>query len=157
MRCAVRAGSVIDLNFGNSVSGVEVNSIVIENNKFSNVKLAEGEDLATSTAGAIKIKVKNAEKVSSVGTIEIKNNEFIDNLRDIVIGTQSVSGGTVYDSAKFNIRLSGNTRTVENVTYQEVNVTNNTLTGSEEEKATEEEQPSEDNIDKEDANIVCLG
>ena len=121
------------------------------------MKLAEGEDLATSTAGAIKIKVKNAEKVSSVGTIEIKNNEFIDNLRDIVIGTQSVSGGTVYDSAKFNIRLSGNTRTVENVTYQEVNVTNNTLTGSEEEKATEEEQPSEDNIDKEDANIVCFG
>lgn len=129
-----RAGSVIDLNFGNSVSGVEVEKILLENNTFSNVKLAIGEDPTTSTAGAIKIKVKNADKVTKMGNVEIIDNEFVDNLRDIVIGTQSVSGGTAFDSAKFNVVLSGNTRTVNGKTAQEVNVTNNSLTGTEEER-----------------------
>ena len=129
-----RAGSAIDLNFGNSVSGVEVENIIIENNKFSNVKLAEGEDLSQSTAGAIKIKIKNSDKVTSMGKVEVKNNEFVDNLRDIVVGTQSVSGGTAFDSAKFDMVLSGNTRTINGKTLKEVKVTNNTLTGSEEER-----------------------
>lgn len=129
-----RAGSAIDLNFGNTVSGVEVDKVQISNNNFSNVKLAAGETLEQSTAGAIKIKIKNSDNVKSIGNIVIENNNFADNLRDIVIGTQSVSAGTPTDSAAFNIVLSGNTRTQNGEKANEVKVTNNTMTGTEEER-----------------------
>ena len=129
-----RAGSVIDLNFGNTISEVKVNKIEISNNEFSNVKLAEGETLEESTAGAIKIKIKNINNVESFDRVTIENNNFTDNLRDIVIGTQSVSGGTVTDSAAFNVVLSGNTRTQNREKSNEVKVTNNSIAGTEEER-----------------------
>lgn len=88
-----RSASGIDINLGNTQSGVTVDHITISNNTFKNVVVVENQ--STSTAGAIKIKVKNAANVTSVGTIRIEENTFENNERDLVIGTNDPADGTL--------------------------------------------------------------
>lgn len=87
-----RSPAGMDLNFGNPLTNkgpsvtVNVESITIANNTFKNVKIPD-EYLASSTGGAIKIKLKGMTSQTTMGTITIENNEFVDNARDLVIGT----------------------------------------------------------------------
>ena len=87
-----RSPAGMDLNFGNPLVNmgpsvtVNVESITIANNTFKNVKIPD-EYLASSTGGAIKIKLKGMTSQTTMGTITIENNEFVDNARDLVIGT----------------------------------------------------------------------
>lgn len=94
-----RSPAGMDLNFGNPLTNngpsvtVNVESITIANNTFKNVKIPD-EYLASSTGGAIKIKLKGMTSQTTMGTITIENNEFVDNARDLVIGTDSPATDT---------------------------------------------------------------
>ena len=97
-----RSPAGMDLNFGNPLVNkgpsvtVNVESITIANNTFKNVKIPD-EYLASSTGGAIKIKLKGMTSQTTMGTITIENNEFVDNARDLVIGTDRPASGTTQD------------------------------------------------------------
>lgn len=92
-----RSPAAIDLNLGNPKDNVaqtvKLDSIEITNNTFKNLKIAE-ENLAESTGGAIKIKVKALTDETEIGSIIIENNEFVDNARDLVIGTDKPGTNT---------------------------------------------------------------
>ena len=98
-----RSAAGIDLNLGNNEFGqgvvptLSVKSITISNNTFKNV-VVEEENQADSTAGAIKIKLKNsdylAEGVSGINNIRIEENIFENNFQDLVIGTDTPAGAT---------------------------------------------------------------
>ena len=89
----LRSAAGIDLNLGNGAKEVDVKSITIKNNTFKNVVVEEAEQ-ATSTAGAIKIKVKDATNLVGIGTIKIEGNTFENNERDLVLGTNDPTSGT---------------------------------------------------------------
>ena len=93
-----RSAAGIDINLGNPVNNVarviNVDHITITNNTFKNVIIDPSEE-DTSTAGAIKIKIKNAEKLEKIGKITIEDNSFENNERDLVIGTNDPSEGTL--------------------------------------------------------------
>ena len=93
----LRSAAGIDLNLGNGGKTIDVSDITISGNTFKNVEVPE-EDRPTSTAGAIKIKVKDATNLVNLGTIKIENNEFTDNWQDLVIGTDSPGGGNTQAS-----------------------------------------------------------
>ena len=88
-----RSAAGIDLNLGNGAKTIDVKSITIKNNTFKNV-VVEEKDQATSTAGAIKVKVKDATNLVGIGTIRIEENTFENNERDLVIGTNDPTSGT---------------------------------------------------------------
>lgn len=88
-----RSAAGIDLNLGNGAKEVDVKSITIKNNTFKNVVVEEDEQ-ATSTAGAIKIKVKDDTNLVGIGTIRIEENTFENNERDLVLGTNDPTSGT---------------------------------------------------------------
>ena len=88
-----RSPACIDLNLGNGGKEVNVNTITLSNNTFKNLKIAR-EYLATSTGGAVKIKVKDMSAFTKLGSVTIQNNTFEDNARDLVIGTDSPSSST---------------------------------------------------------------
>ena len=98
-----RSAAGIDLNLGNDeftylddvVYNVE--SITIKDNTFKNVVVKE-ENRPTSTAGAIKIKIKDANEIDSIGTIRIEGNIFENNWQDLVIGTNSVINNNTQSS-----------------------------------------------------------
>lgn len=119
-----RSAAGIDLNLGNGAKyDVNVNYIKITNTEFKNVTDAAG--VSNSTAGAIKIKIKDASRVKNVGQITIENNTFTDNVRDIVIGTQDPTSGTsTSKTGEFNILLKDNKTPVK--------VVNNSKDGSSE-------------------------
>lgn len=91
-----RSPACIDLNLGNGGKEVNVNTITLSNNTFKNLKIAD-EYLATSTGGAVKIKVKDMSAFTKLGSVTIQNNTFEDNARDLVIGTDSPASGTTQD------------------------------------------------------------
>ena len=88
-----RSPACIDLNFGNGGKEVNVNNVTLSNNTFKNLKIAD-EYLATSTGGAVKIKVKDVKAFTKLGSITIQNNAFVGNARDLVIGTDGPTSGT---------------------------------------------------------------
>ena len=88
-----RSAAGIDLNLGNYGQTINVESITIKDNTFKNVVVEEDEQ-DTSTAGAIKIKVKDKTHLEKIGTIRIEGNTFENNERDLVLGTTSPSSGT---------------------------------------------------------------
>lgn len=92
-----RSPASIDLNLGNNGKEINVNTIIISDNTFKNLKIAD-EYLADSTGGAIKIKVKDVTNLKNIGTITIQNNTFTDNARDLVIGTDSPGNNTTQDN-----------------------------------------------------------
>ncbi len=85
----VRSGACIDLNFGNQ-SDVKFNldNVSIVGNHFEGVRKFVNED---STAGAVKVKFKNASNVTTTDntSVTIGANEFVDNVDDVVIGTSN--------------------------------------------------------------------
>lgn len=133
-----RSASAIDLNLRantNDYEGlevcnkkIEIGDYVIENNVFKNAVI-DAADLETSTAGAIKLKVKELHDcLSNTPVVYIRNNKFINNSRDIVIGTSSVVGSStsVAESGDFHIYMENNgpltilNNTIENeVTYED--------------------------------------
>lgn len=99
----LRSASAIDLNFGNNASDeakdnygkvLDVKSIKISDNTFKNVEATT----ANSTAGAIKIKIKDGSTIpkdsKGIGSIVIQNNTFDHNDQDLVIGTDKPEGVT---------------------------------------------------------------
>ena len=109
-----RSAAGIDLNLGNDeftylddvVYNVE--SITIKDNTFKNVVVKE-ENRPTSTAGAIKIKIKDANEIDSIGTIRIEGNIFENNWQDLVIGTNSViNNNTLSSTGDLQILLVNN-------------------------------------------------
>lgn len=116
-----RSAAGIDLNLGNGAKyDVNVKYIIITNNEFKNVT----DTAPNSTAGAIKVKVKDASRISGIGTITISNNAFTDNVRDLVIGTDSPASGTTQSkTGDLDIVLKGNSA---------MNVVNNSKDGSSE-------------------------
>lgn len=104
-----RSASGIDINLGNNGKTVDVKSITIKNNTFKNV-VVEEVDQATSTAGAIKIKLKDVTNLVGVGTIRIEGNTFENNFQDLVIGTDTPTGTDPKreDTGNLDILLVGN-------------------------------------------------
>ena len=92
-----RSAAGIDLNLGNNEitysqdKDYNVDSITIKNNTFKNVVVAD-ENKPTSTAGAIKIKLKGASNLGTIGKVLIESNTFENNWQDLVIGTNSTLG-----------------------------------------------------------------
>jgi hypothetical protein len=124
-----RSGAGIDLNLGDAISGVDVTSIKINNNTFKNVAKAV---TTGSTAGGLKIKIKNADNAKISGLVEIQNNSFVDNTQDIVLGTPT-STATSEDpttTSNFNVQLYKNTTTTAGTTKSSVTVVNNGATTS---------------------------
>lgn len=83
----LRSAACIDLNLGNQSSvQFALNSINIVNNHFEGIQNTAGAD---STAGAVKIKLKNANNVTrnDETSVIIGANEFVKNADDVVIGT----------------------------------------------------------------------
>lgn len=105
-----RSAAGIDINFGDKItSEYTVGNIDITGNTFKNV--VDTESVETSTAGAIKVKIKDNRHLVSVGTITISGNTFTDNVRDVVIGTNDPaadSSMTALDTGKFNVILRNN-------------------------------------------------
>lgn len=83
----LRSAACIDLNLGNQ-SGVKfsLEDITIAGNHFEGIVNTSGEK---STAGAVKVKLKNASNVtlSDESSVTIGANKFTDNADDVVIGT----------------------------------------------------------------------
>ena len=105
-----RSAAGIDLNLGNGAKEVDVKSITIKNNTFKNVVVEEDEQ-ATSTAGAIKIKVKDATNLVGIGAIRIEGNTFENNERDLVLGTNDPTSGTEASAtADLDILLVNNSK-----------------------------------------------
>ena len=102
-----RSAAGIDLNLGNGAKyDVNVASIKIVGNTFKNVVATQ----ENSTAGAIKVKIKDASRVKSIGTITIADNKFQDNDKDLVIGTNSPTAGTEQTvTGNLEILLDSNT------------------------------------------------
>ena len=113
----VRSGACIDLNFGNQ-SGVNFNldNVTIAGNHFEGVQKFAGED---STAGAVKIKLKNASNVTLADDFAaiIAANEFVENTDDVVIGTSGQAS-----TAEFLVAFYENTSSENS---KGVRVTNN--------------------------------
>ena len=105
-----RSASGIDINLGNGGKTIDVESITIKNNTFKNVVVKEAEQ-ATSTAGAIKIKVKDATNLVGIGAIRIEGNTFENNERDLVLGTNDPTSGTEASAtADLDILLVNNSK-----------------------------------------------
>lgn len=114
----LRSASAIDLNFGNNSSDdtsdnygkvLNVENITIKGNTFKNVEATT----ASSTAGAIKIKIKDGSTIplgsDGIDRIVIEDNTFIDNDQDLVIGTDSPEGVTNQaGTGNFDILLVNN-------------------------------------------------
>lgn len=101
-----RSAAGIDINFGNdkNVKSV-VNNVILDGNTFKNVVATE----KGSTAGGVKIKVKDKACAEIKETVLIKGNTFDNNTRDIVLGTDSSHEGTTpEETANFNIRFVDN-------------------------------------------------
>lgn len=113
----LRSAACIDLNLGNQ-SGVKfnLNNITIAGNHFEGIKNTAGEK---STAGAVKIKLKNASNVTlnDESSVIIGANEFIDNADDVVIGTSQISS-----TANFIVAFYQNTSSEND---KGIRVTNN--------------------------------
>ena len=105
-----RSASGIDMNLGNNAKTIDIESIHISNNTFRNVLVVDDPAVqAESTAGAIKIKVKDKANLVSIGTITIEENSFENNVRDLVIGTNNPTSGTdPVDTANLEILLVNN-------------------------------------------------
>lgn len=105
-----RSAAGIDINFGDKItSEYTVGNIDITGNTFKNV--VDTESVETSTAGAIKVKIKDNRHLVSIGTITISGNIFTDNVRDVVIGTNDPaedSSMTSLDTGKFDVVLRNN-------------------------------------------------
>ena len=105
-----RSAAGIDINFGDNItSDYTVGNIEITGNTFKNV--VDTESVETSTAGAIKVKIKDNRHLVSLGTITISGNTFTDNVRDIVIGTNDPTDGasmTALDTGNFDVILRNN-------------------------------------------------
>ena len=83
----LRSAACIDLNLGNQANvKFDLESITIAGNHFEGIQNTAGED---STAGAIKLKLKNASNVTMNDNTSavIGANEFVKNADDVVIGT----------------------------------------------------------------------
>lgn len=105
-----RSASGIDMNLGNNAKTIDIESIHISNNTFRNVLVVDDPAVqAESTAGAIKIKVKDKANLVIIGTITIEENSFENNVRDLVIGTNNPTSGTdPVDTANLEILLVNN-------------------------------------------------
>ena len=103
-----RSAAGIDLNIGNSVStDYAIEKIEITNSTFRNVIETEGN----TTGGGIKVKIKNKEHLTSMCDVIIENNTFEENVRDLVIGTDSPKTGTTTtqaDTGNITFKLLGN-------------------------------------------------
>ena len=122
-----RSAAGIDLNLGNGAKyDVNVSSIKIVGNTFKNVVATQ----ENSTAGAIKVKVKDASRLKNIGTVTIADNTFLDNDKDLVVGTNSPTAGTEQSATgDLEILLDSNTSMkVTNNSAQES--TTETLTGN---------------------------
>ena len=122
-----RSAAGIDINFGDNItSDYTIGNIEIIGNSFKNV--VDTEPVEASTAGAIKIKIKDNRHLVSLGTITISGNAFTDNVRDIVIGTNDPATGssmTALDTGKFDFILKNNgTVKVSNNTTEDKKVSN---------------------------------
>ena len=83
-----------------------IEKIEITNSTFQNVLASE----KNTTGGGIKVKIKNDAYLTSMGDVIIKNNTFTNNVRDLVLGTNSPGGdATQAETANFDIVLFGNT------------------------------------------------
>lgn len=102
-----RSAAGIDINIGNSASkDYVIEKIEITNSTFQNVLASE----KNTTGGGIKVKIKNDAYLTSMGDVVIKNNTFTNNVRDLVLGTNSPGGdATQAETANFDIVLFGNT------------------------------------------------
>ena len=102
-----RSAAGIDINIGNSASkDYAIEKIEITNSTFQNVLASE----KNTTGGGIKVKIKNDAYLTSMGDVVIKNNTFANNVRDLVLGTNSPGGDTTQaETANFDIVLFGNT------------------------------------------------
>ena len=102
-----RSAAGIDINIGNSASkDYVIEKIEITNSTFQNVLASE----KNTTGGGIKVKIKNDAYLTSMGDVIIKNNTFTNNVRDLVLGTNSPGGeATQAETANFDIVLFGNT------------------------------------------------
>lgn len=90
-----RSASGIDMNLGNGGETIDIERVTIANNTFKNVLVEDDPEVqAESTAGAIKIKVKDATNLVGIGTIKIEGNTFENNERDLVLGTNDPTSGT---------------------------------------------------------------
>ena len=123
-----RSAAGIDINIGNSASeDFAIEKIEIVNSEFRNVLASE----SNTTGGGIKVKIKDKTHLTSMADVVIKNNVFKDNVRDLVIGTDSPKGSTEttrLDTGDFNIKLFGNS---------EMKVVNNSSSEVEEVDRTE--------------------
>lgn len=101
-----RSAAGIDINIGNTAKkDFSVDKIEITNSTFKNVVASE----SNTTGGGIKVKIKNKSYLTSMCDVVIKNNTFTDNVRDLVIGTDSGSGGTSQaETGDITLKLFGN-------------------------------------------------
>ena len=113
----LRSAACIDLNLGNQ-SGVKFNleDITIAGNHFEGIVNTSGEK---STAGAVKVKLKNASNVtlSDESSVTIGANKFVDNADDVVIGTSQTPS-----TANFLVAFYQNTSSENSIG---IRVTNN--------------------------------
>ena len=123
-----RSAAGIDINIGESAEeDFAVEKIEIVNSEFRNVLASE----SNTTGGGIKVKIKDKTHLTSMADVVIKNNVFKDNVRDLVIGTDSPKKNTEttrLDTGDFNIKLFGNS---------EMKVVNNSSSATEEADRTE--------------------
>ena len=123
-----RSAAGIDINIGESAEeDFAVEKIEIVNSEFRNVLASE----SNTTGGGIKVKIKDKTHLTSMADVIIKNNVFKDNVRDLVIGTDSPKKNTEttrLDTGDFNIKLFGNS---------EMKVVNNSSSATEEADRTE--------------------
>ena len=114
----LRSAACIDLNLGNQ-SGVtfDLDSIVLLANEFKGV-VKTAED---STAGAVKIKLKNANNVtlSEDSIVTVMANTFEENTDDVVIGT---SGDAT--TSNFPVAFYQNESTYTGATEEGIRITN---------------------------------
>jgi hypothetical protein len=103
-------GGAVELNIQKEIYDVGFygDTIYIANNIFKNCTVKD-EDLDNSDAGAIKIRVKDNTNVADLSfQIIIKNNKFINNTRDLVLGTLDVASGmSGKDSLNFYTMVEG--------------------------------------------------
>lgn len=121
-----RSAAGIDLNLGDiNADPFTVEQIKIEGNTFSGIKAVTTVG-GSSTAGGLKVKIKNSDKASISNQVIINNNKFEDNIQDVVIGTQTPTNTakTVDSTSKFNIKFTNNSTDNSN----KINVKNNGAT-----------------------------
>ena len=101
-----RSAAGIDINIGNSAKKeFSIDKIEITNSTFRNVLASE----SNTTGGGIKVKIKNNTYLTSMCDVVITNNTFTDNVRDLVVGTDSGAGSTTQaQTGDITFKLFGN-------------------------------------------------